>query len=119
MHRERRAQIVRDGREQRVAQLLRRHAEFGFLRDFDEVHALERERDLRGERIEQPALLGHEDQPFVARRQREHAAIAHRRAQRDVVDRRTRQRVGAEPRRLPAIVYPRATERSTFGNAFA
>ena len=104
--RERRAQIVRDGRQQRVAQLLRCHADFGFLRDFDEVDALECERDLRRERIQQAALLGHEDQPFIARRERQHAAIAHRCAQRHIVDGGAGERVGAEPRRLPAIVYP-------------
>ena len=77
---ERRAQVVRDRRKQRIAQAFRRDAEFGFLSDLDEVDAFERERDLRGERFEQPLLFRHEDQTFVARLQRQHAAIAHRRA---------------------------------------
>ena len=109
--RERRAQIVRDGRQQRVAQLLRRHADFGFLRDFDEVDALECERDLRGERIQQAALLGHEDQPFVARREREYAAIAHRRAQRNVVDRRYRQACRCRARPAASDRVPTARPR--------
>ena len=49
---------------------------------------------------------GDEDQPLVARRKREHAAVAHRCAQRQVVDGGARERVRAEAGRLLAVVHP-------------
>ncbi len=59
---ERRAQVVRERGEQRIAQPLGLHADQRLLRDLDVVHALERDRGQRGERVELPPLLGHEQQ---------------------------------------------------------
>ena len=51
--------------EQRVAQPLRLHVHQRLLRDLDVVHALERDGGERGEGVELPALLGHEQQARV------------------------------------------------------
>ena len=56
------------------------------LRDLDVVHALERDRGERREGVEVAPLLGNQQQARVARLDREHAARAHRRAQRQEQD---------------------------------
>ena len=56
--RERRAQVVRQRRQQRIAQPLGFHLHQRLLRDLDVVHALERDRGQRGEGVELPPLLG-------------------------------------------------------------
>ena len=56
--RQRRAQVVRDRGQQRIAQPLRFHLHRRPLRDVDVVDALERDREQRRAGVEQPALLG-------------------------------------------------------------
>ena len=98
--RQRRAQVVRDRAQQRVAQPLRLHLHRRLLRDVDVVDALQRDRQQRREGVEQPALLRHVQPLRIAQRQRDDAAHAHRRLQRHVEHRAGRQRAGALPRGL-------------------
>ena len=88
---QRRAQVVRDRGEQRVAQALRLHLHRRALRHVHVVDALQRDRQQRRAGVEQAALLGPGQARRVARLDRQHAAHAHRRLQRQVEDGRGRQ----------------------------
>ena len=79
------------------------------------MHALQRDRGQRGEGVELPALLGHEQQRGSrAAAMREHAARAHRRPQGQVEQRAARERVGTEPGGLRLVERPlRGTAMST------
>ena len=60
--RQRRAQVVRQRGEQRVAQALGLHLHRGALRHLDVVHALQRHRRQRSEGLELLALFGHQQE---------------------------------------------------------
>ena len=104
--RQRRAQIVRDRREQRIAQALgfgRDARRFGLL---GQLRALHREPELSGKRFEQMTLLGQQDAPPVRRQHGEHAEPLTLIAQWNIQRWRRRQRVGAETRALAMIDDP-------------
>ena len=106
--RQRRAQIVRDGREQGVAHALALHGDLGLLRHLHKMHTLQGQGDLAGTGIEQAALLGH---PQLLRRtqlQHQHAARAHGRHQRHIKRRRGGQGIGAVAGHLAMLHAPAA-----------
>ena len=70
------------------------------------MDALERDRGERGEGVELARLFRHQQQPAVLRLDRDDAARAHRRAQRQVQERASRERVGAHACRLRVVVRP-------------
>ena len=84
--RQRRAQVVRNRGQQRIAQALRLHLHRRALRHVDVVDALQRDREQRRAGVEQAALLRPGQPRRVARLDRQHAAHAHRRLQRQVED---------------------------------
>ena len=112
-----RAQVVRQGRQQRVTQPLGLHAHQRALRDFDVVHAFERDRGQRGEGVELLALFGDQDPALQLGFDREHAARAHRRHQGQVEDLAGRERVGAQARRLGMVERPLRDADVDFGAA--
>ncbi len=117
-HRQWRAQVVRDRREQRVAQALALRRDARRRRLFAQGRSFPGQRNLSGERLEQVPLLGQQDAPPVRRQHAEHAERPPRAAQRQVDGGRGRQRVGAETGALAMIEDPlrhrevRATERA-------
>ena len=72
------------------------------------MHALQRQRDLRGERVEHALLLGHIEFAFVAHHDRKHAARTHRRLERQIERGGGRQCIGAVACGLLLIVDPLA-----------
>ncbi len=103
---ERRTQVVRERGEQRVAEPLGFHLNQRLLGHLDVMHALERDRGERGKRVELPLLLGDQQDPAILGLDREHAARAHRRAQRQVEERAAGEGIGAETRGLRLVVRP-------------
>ena len=106
--RQRRAQVVRHRRQQRVAQPLALHLHRAGLRHVDVVDAFERDRQQRRAGVEQLHFFG---RPDACRRRggrlhREHTAHAHRRLQRQHQARVGGQRVGAAARRAGVIEGP-------------
>ena len=65
--RQRRAQIVRDRGQQRRAQPVGLGHQARAIHILDQVHALDRQRRLVGQRIEQPVLIGREDRRLARR----------------------------------------------------
>ncbi len=107
--RQRRSQVVGQGAQDGIAQAFRLDPDQRALRDVDIVHAFERDRDQGREGFQQPALLGDQQQPCHLGLHREHAARAHRRRQRRVMDAAAWQRVGTGSR--PACRCRRPTAR--------
>ena len=101
-----RAQIVGQGSEQGIAQTLGLHADERGLRHLHVVHALERNRDQRRERVQVASLLGHQQLPPIRCLDREHAACSHGCAQRQVQKFAAGQRIGARTGRLRLVVGP-------------
>ncbi len=101
-----RAQGVRDRRQKRIAKPLGLHVDERVLRDFHVVNPFQSQRDLRGERIEHPLLLGTGQVRDLLRHQRKHAACAHRRLQRQVQRIGCRQCIGATSGGLLMVVDP-------------
>ncbi|KEH09535.1 hypothetical protein GY14_12305 [Delftia tsuruhatensis] len=92
---QRRAQVVRDGRQQGVAHALALHGDLGLLGHGHEVLTLQRQRHLAGTRLQQALLLGHLQALGRTQLQHQYAPHAHGRRQRHVAGRRGRQRVRA------------------------
>ena len=92
---ERRAHVVRDGAEQRIAQALRFDLDHRALRHVHVVHPLQRNGDLARQRVELLRLLRNQQPARLRGLQRQHAAHAHRRLQRHVVPALRRQCGGA------------------------
>ena len=78
-HRQRRAQVVRDRCQQRVAQALALRRDARRLGHRREPLAFEREADLSGEGFQQVKLFGQQHQTAVVRQDREHTQQAPRR----------------------------------------
>ena len=93
-NRERCAQIVRNARQQDIAQTLGLHLQGRGLGDLDVMHALERDGDEAREGVEQAPLLGRHGLIRVAWCQDQHAAGAHRRLERDIQQCAPRQGIG-------------------------
>ena len=64
---ERRLQVVRDRGQQRRAQAVGLGRELGLVDILDKLDALDRERRLVGQRVEQPPLLGREQRTLACR----------------------------------------------------
>lgn len=106
---ERRAEIVGHRAEQRVEQALSFHPERGRLGFVDEERALESERGLARERLEQapPCGITHRRGRLgIGGDERDDPERASRRAQRDVEGGRAGQRVGARTGGLIVIEHP-------------
>ncbi|EWS54666.1 hypothetical protein X551_02511 [Methylibium sp. T29] len=104
--RQRRAQVVRQRRQQRVAQALRLDLDRRLLRHLDVVHALQGDRGQHRKGLELAALLGDQQQPRLRGLQRQHAARAHRRLQRQVEPGGAGQGVGPESGRVAVVEHP-------------
>ena len=105
-HRERRAQVVRDRRQQCVAQALGLGLDPRRFRACGELDALERQRDLAGKSLEQVALLGKQHAAPVGRLHCEHAQCRVRAQQRQVQRRRGGQGIGPQPGALTVVGHP-------------
>ena len=103
---ERRAQVVRDRSEQRVAQRLALGRDARAGRRLREPRALERQADLARERLEQVPLLGQQHAPRIARLHGQHTEAAAPIAERQIERRRGRQRIGAQARAAAVIGDP-------------
>ena len=104
--RQRRAQIMRDGREQGVAHALALHGDLGLLRHLHKMHTLQCQGNLAGTGFKQTALLGH---PQLLRRtqlQYQHAARAHGRHQWHIKCRRSCQGIGSMAGHLAMLHAP-------------
>ena len=104
--RQRCAQIVRDRREQGVAHALAFHRHLGLLRHVDEMHALQRQRDLACAGLQQAPLLGHIEPTRRTQFERQHAPWSHRREQRHIQRSRCGERVRALPCQLRVLHAP-------------
>ena len=105
-HGQRCAQIVRQRREQRIAQALGFHLEQRVLRDADVVHPLEGNRNQRSESVEQLPLLRDAQHAPVVRLDGQDPASLGGRTQRNVKHFAARQGIRAETRRLTSIERP-------------
>ena len=101
-----RAQIVRQRRQQRVAQALGFDLHRGVLRDLDVVHPLQRDRRQHREGLQLLALLRHQQKARLLRLQGQHAARAHRCLQRQVEPGAAGQGVGAQAGDLVVVERP-------------
>jgi len=104
--RQRGAQIVRDRRQQRIAQPFGLHLQRRILRDLHVVGALECDGDQPGDSVEQPALFGTEQARACLGFDRHKAAQPHRRLQGQVQHGAGGQRIGSEPGRLAVVHGP-------------
>ena len=93
---QRRAQVVRDGGEQRVAQRLALGGNTRLLGNFRKARALERKGDLAGEGDEQMTLLRQQHAAHIGGQHRQHAHRAALIPERHVQPACGRQRVGPE-----------------------
>jgi hypothetical protein len=100
---ERRAQVVRDGREHRAAHLFRAGVKNRRSGDLGEIDALERHGPLTRERLEQVPLLGIERTAGLARKEGDHARGPLARHDRNAHRPRSGDRVRPQTRR-PAVL---------------
>ena len=104
--RQRRAQVMRDRRQQGVAQLLRFHFQLGAVRFRRQPDPLQRQRDLAGKGFQQPLLFGQCKPRRVERQQGQHAYHPGRGFQRQVNHLASRQGVRALSRHLSMVIHP-------------
>ena len=104
------AQVMRERRQQGIAQTLGLHLDQGFLRNLDVVHPFERDRCQRREGVEQLPLFRHQQEARILGLHRQHTPGSHRCDQRHVEDRTARQGI-ASPAGTGAVIE------SPLGNA--
>ncbi len=100
------AQVMRHGRQQRIAQPLGFHADQRLLRDFHIVQAFQRNGNERGIGLDLAARVRIQEQTATRGRQRQHAARAHGRLQRQVQQFAIGQGGGASACGLPVVIDP-------------
>ena len=103
---QRRAQVMRDRRQQRVADRFGLGAYLGRLRVGGEIGALQCQSDLGRECLEQPVLLRQGDAPRILRQHREHAERALAAGERQIQSGRAGQRIGTHAGGLAMIEHP-------------
>ena len=113
-HRQRRTHVVRDRRQQAVAHRFGLGGDRRRLRLFGQARALERERELAGEGVEQMRLLGQQDAARIRRQHGEHArARGARHRCRSAADNARGFRAACSCRALQAARAPAPTARPT------